>query len=68
MQRERLDRHAIGILVFPGGAHANGPTEGGDTVKEWPRVIGISENRSAERAHEPHLVGEPTSALGPGTA
>jgi hypothetical protein len=48
MQRERLDRHAIRILMFPCGAHAHGATGGDDTVKEWPRVIGISENRSAK--------------------
>jgi hypothetical protein len=32
---------------------------------EWTRIIDVGEGRSAERTHETHLVGRPTSALGP---
>jgi hypothetical protein len=55
---ERLDRHAVGILMPAGCARPQLPTaEGGNTVAEWASVMGVAEDRPTQRAHESHLVG-----------
>ena len=42
VQFERLDRHAIGIFVFPCRTHAHGAvTEGGDAIEKRPTIVGV---------------------------
>src|SRR5271166_4806595 len=47
VQFERLDRHAVGIFLFPRRAHAHGATiEVGDTIEERPGIVGVGEDRA----------------------
>ena len=56
----RLSFSSNGPIAMPSGSSCSphGPTaEGGDAIEERPGVVGVGEDRPAERAHEPHLVG-----------